>query len=172
MKYLLSLFFALCVQYASCDIDFLQWSSAHGKTYKSEEEVFYRHGVFYKNMKEVDRRNSLGRSFKLALNKYADMDHKEFTHRIIHGYNSRKNYFRPHYDMVYNVQLSESVDWVSAGAVTPVKIKDNAVVVGPFQQPAPSKVHGFYQQGLWNLFPNNNWLIAVHHKEIKGVTEV
>ena len=121
MKYLLSLLFALCVQYASCDIDFLQWSSAHGKTYKSEEEVFYRHGVFYKNMKEVDRRNSLGRSFKLALNKYADMDHKEFTHNIIHGYNVRKNYFRPHYDVIPNVQLSESVDWVSAGAVTPVK---------------------------------------------------
>ncbi len=122
MNLLFFTFLALFTQYASCDIDFLEWSSKHKKVYKSEEEAFYRHSIFYKNLKEIERRNTMGRSFSLKTNKYADMDSKEFQHSLIHGYSPRKNYFRQHYSTFESVgALAESIDWVSAGAVTPVK---------------------------------------------------
>ena len=114
-------FLALFAQHVSCDIDFLEWSSKHTKNYKSEEETFYRHSVFYKNLKEIERRNSLERGFRLAINKYADLDWKEFQYSAIHGYNPRKNYFRHQYAPLEYSGLAESIDWVSAGAVTPVK---------------------------------------------------
>ncbi|CAH1165020.1 unnamed protein product [Phyllotreta striolata] len=87
--------------------------------------------IFMENSHKVAKHNKLYAmglvSYKLGMNKYADLLHSEFTH-LLNGFNKSKNllggqdmddsvtFIKP-----ANVQLPDEVDWRVKGAVTPVK---------------------------------------------------
>lgn len=111
-----------------------QWDSfkvTHQKNYESQTEEKYRMKIFMDNAHKVAKHNkmyALGLvSYKLGINKYADLLHHEFIH-VMNGFNKTKTLmlgdtasqaikFIP----PANVELPENVDWREKGAVTKVK---------------------------------------------------
>lgn len=98
---------------------FTRWMFEHSKHYSTSLEMTYRYSVFSQNYAIINERNEMGRSFKLGLNKYADLTNEEFMARnVIHTSSHRTKVYA--IDEIDHV-LPDSVDWVEKGAVTPVK---------------------------------------------------
>lgn len=89
--------------------------------------------IFMDNAHKVAKHNKLYAqgvvSYKLGLNKYADMLHHEFVHTL-NGFNKSvgNSVLKSGYEddgvtfiEPANVQLPDSVDWREKGAVTPIK---------------------------------------------------
>lgn len=88
--------------------------------------------IFMDNSHKVAKHNKLYEkglvTFKLAVNKYADLLHHEFV-SILNGFNKTKNSILKGNDLEdsvtfiapANVKIPDSVDWRDQGAVTPVK---------------------------------------------------
>ena len=104
-----------------------EFKKAHGKSYESEEEERLRFTVFHvnKNMiNEHNRRYELGQhSYKLKLNKFADLMTEEFA-AMVNGYRQHQKVrgeAPTHLPLASEVKLPTSIDWRTKGAVTPVK---------------------------------------------------
>jgi len=115
-----------------------QWGSfklAHKKKYASETEERFRMKIYMENAHKVAKHNQLYElglvSYKLKVNKWADMLHHEFIHTV-NGFN--RTGVKENGEQVYNnveeaitfispanVKLPDSVDWRDQDAVTPVK---------------------------------------------------
>jgi cathepsin L len=113
-----------------------EWKSfklEHRKHYQDETEERFRLKIFYENKHKIAKHNQLyaaGKvSYKLGLNKYADMLHHEFK-QTMNGFNytqyktlramgsalSGVTFITP-----AHVTLPKAVDWRTKGAVTSVK---------------------------------------------------
>lgn len=118
------------VHYKDLDIDekhmgqFRQWKHSHKKSYSSYEEELARYIIFRNNMNEIYRRNGMNRTVLLSPNVHMDLTLSEFQSRYL-GY---KGHASTGFSMVRKHSLRgeiqdipSSVNWVTAGAVTPVK---------------------------------------------------
>jgi KDEL-tailed cysteine endopeptidase len=118
---------ALCLIAAVCatpDYEgaFVNWMTQFGKSY-APEEFFYRFDVFKKNFDFVEAHNALNTTWKVELNKFADLSSAEFK-IIYNGYKPelRRGTRTPSLsDLRVGAYPSGSLDWVSKGAVTGIK---------------------------------------------------
>lgn len=105
------------------------WLVKHGKAYNALGEKEKRFEIFKDNLKFVDQHNSAGNpSYKLGLNKFADLSNEEFRagylgtrmdeKRRLLGARAPKS---ERYLFKDGDDLPESVDWREKGAVAPVK---------------------------------------------------
>ncbi|GMI90007.1 hypothetical protein like AT2G27420 [Hibiscus trionum] len=105
-----------------------QWMDAYGRKYESNSEKERRLNIFKANLEYIESFNKVGnKSFKLGLNKFADMTHDEFiaTHT---GYKMLDNpkMSKPTSFLYENVSdTPSSFNWNDQGAVTPVKDQGN-----------------------------------------------
>ncbi|CAO1331127.1 unnamed protein product [Diamesa serratosioi] len=115
-----------------------EWSSfkaQHGKNYASEIEERFRMKIFMENRHKIAKHNQKFAdktvTFKLGVNKYADMLPHEFVNTL-NGYNRtqsdlnmRLSSKRLEESVTFieaaNVQAPSEADWRLKGAVTPVK---------------------------------------------------
>ncbi|CAH2046261.1 unnamed protein product [Thlaspi arvense] len=107
-----------------------EWMAKHGRIYADVKEKNYRYVVFKRNVERIERLNSVptGRTFKLAVNQFADLTNEEFR-SMYTGYKgdsllssqSEKKTTSFRYQNVSSGALPKSVDWRKKGAVTPIK---------------------------------------------------
>ncbi|XP_037085227.1 procathepsin L-like [Pollicipes pollicipes] len=109
---------------------FEEWESfkqEHGKSYGSPEEENLRFSIFHSNKKMIDEHNERHRrgehSFSLKINQFADLLGEEFV-ATMNGYQQHKKVHgqgATHLRLASEIQLPDSMDWRTKGAVTPVK---------------------------------------------------
>jgi cathepsin L len=112
------------------------WKVKHDKSYDTAEEDDFRMKVFTENKYRIAKHN-VGRhlghhNYTLEMNNYGDMLPHEFK-GLMNGHRSQlllnstggllgsKVLERPIFIQPANVELPESVDWRTLGAVTPIK---------------------------------------------------
>jgi len=85
----------------------------------SDEEHSSRFSTFVANDAKITKHNAKGKSWTLGHNEFSDMTEAEFSAARINGYKASQ---RPkNYATATNAAVADAVDWVAAGAVTPVK---------------------------------------------------
>lgn len=111
-----------------------EWSAyklTHRKIYESDTEEKFRMKIFMENRHTIAKHNQryeMGLvSYKLGVNKYADMLHHEFV-RTLNGFNRTNQLYqgtRREVGVTFippaNVKVPDQVDWRESGAVTDVK---------------------------------------------------
>jgi len=116
---LLVLFAAACFA-TVVDKEFLGWMDKYGKVYANVEDSSYRYNVWLGNKAFVEAWNAEGHTSTVELNKFADMTIEEFRNYyngvVIKGPHDNKNT-----EVLPQVELPATVNWVTAGAVTGVK---------------------------------------------------
>jgi len=105
---------------------FHEWSVVNGRTYLTPTERDYRESVYKMNVRKIARHNNRRLSWKMGVNKFADMTKKEFSEVYLNNgyYNETTRPVRDYnwyYAFVNPSTLPSSVDWTTKGAVTPVK---------------------------------------------------
>jgi len=99
--------------------EFTQWVSEHQKAYTADQ-FFYRFGVFRKALDLIRNHNSKGLSWTMGLNQFADMTSEEFS-AYVGQFPPNVPSTAAEFIVDPSVEAPDSVDWIAAGAVTPVK---------------------------------------------------
>jgi len=100
---------------------FDHWCAKYGKTYDSPAEKEYRVGVYYTNMVFIHTSNTATTSYTLAVNGFADLTVEEFL-EMYTGLNVTPTKMTERKERkLQAASVNETVDWVSAGAVTAIK---------------------------------------------------
>lgn len=113
------------------------YKAAHGKVYRSADEEMRRFTIFSENLDFIERSNSGNASYTLGVNRFTDLTNLEFETRLFHSDWRHKqplarfkaagvgSYLGRHLPRVPSLDLPSFVDWVSQGAVTPVRDQGN-----------------------------------------------
>lgn len=99
---------------------FNDWRITHNKIYNTPKELVFRLAIFYKNYLMVKSSNEINQSYKLGLNKFSDMTQKEFKAKYL-GLQDMEGINRAKIYADIPETNEDEVNWVSKGAVTPVK---------------------------------------------------
>ena len=99
---------------------FADWKKTHNKVYGTPKEHVFRLGAFYKNYLQIVSSNEINTSFKLGLNKFSDMTPEEFRAKYL-GLQNMEGQNRAKFYADIPTTNDDSVNWVTQGAVTPVK---------------------------------------------------
>jgi len=97
-----------------------------GKTYNSEDEELERKEVFSENYVWISQHNDAGvAKYSLGVNQFADLTNSEWSatyNRAVPPSADHSKDDLPYLGQVEEkLELADSIDWVSRGAVTPVK---------------------------------------------------
>jgi C1A family cysteine protease len=97
-------------------MEFVNFIAEHGKHYGTTEEFDFRLEQFSANIKKIRAHQS--ETSTVGINKFADLTHNEY--RRLLGYRAQDKPARRN-EKTFPTANADSVDWVAAGAVTPVK---------------------------------------------------
>lgn len=104
-----------------------QWLARHGKTYNGIGEKDRRFEIFKDNLNFIDQHNMGNRTYKLGLNRFADLTHDEYKSMFLGTRIDAKRRFvkskaaSQRYVARPGDRLPVAVDWRKKGAVAPVK---------------------------------------------------
>jgi len=101
---------------------FDQWMTEHGKVYATAEEFGMRFRNFQESLYRIERKNSLSKTAKYALNKFSDLSTAEFKatylmKNSVHNPNGGRNVLKPK----AIDSLPDTFDWRDNKVVSPVK---------------------------------------------------
>jgi len=103
---------------------FAHFMHKFGKTYSTASERAARFATFAKNFARIEAHNAQGKSFKLGINEFADMEPEEFATSHFGMKEGTRAWSGLPYlgrDPYSGAELPSAVDWVSKGAVTDPK---------------------------------------------------
>jgi len=98
------------------------FTTKHHKTYK-HDEVYYRYKIFKKNVDFIDETNAKKLTYKVGINKFADLTSEEFQTYFMGSRVDSTKHIRTGDAFVIpsGFKAPSSVNWTAAGAVTGVK---------------------------------------------------
>ena len=97
-------------------VQYMQYVAEYGKSYETIDEFYSRMSLFMKTDSLINEHNANENSFKLGHNKFSDFT--DYERKQILGYIIPDEFIEPVWLEPAN---TESVNWVTAGAVSPVK---------------------------------------------------
>jgi len=101
------------------ELEFTRWVGEYEKAYTTDQ-FFYRYGVFRKALDTIRNHNSKGLSWEMGLNQFADMTSEEFSAYVGQFPQPARSNAVP-FESSRDFVAPTSIDWITAGAVTPVK---------------------------------------------------
>jgi len=105
----------------SYELAFHGWMSSFNRTYSSEVEQKIRLEIFKDNIDKINKHNVEGHTWTMGVNQFADMTQHEFASKML-GYKGRAaDYVSPKVHTYNGEKLTGAVNWITKGAVTPVK---------------------------------------------------
>jgi len=108
---------------ASSDSDSWEaFKGKYGKVYNGDEEDAHRQ-TFEANKALIEEQNAKGESLKFGINQFTDLNQEQYRAAAGLGYIAPQEYMGAHLgEHVHDGSaLADSVNWVTSGAVTPVK---------------------------------------------------
>lgn len=104
------------------------WLAKHGKAYNGLGEKERRFQIFKDNLRYIDDHNAKNLSYKLGLNRFADLSNDEYRStflgtktraqkRRLSNRNTKSDRYAPR----VGESLPDSVDWRKEGVVNPIK---------------------------------------------------
>lgn len=106
------------------------WLVKHGKSYNALGERERRFEIFKDNLRFIEEHNAVNRTYKVGLNRFADLTNEEYRSRYLGRRDETRRGLRAsrvsdRYSFRAGEDLPESVDWREKGAVVPVKDQGN-----------------------------------------------
>lgn len=101
---------------------FHDWASEHEVSFINTAHEYKTFSTWVENDKYIDTINSQNMTYTLGHNQFSGLDTNEFAQYLgFAEYNLDSSYLRGSSTSLLETDPAESVDWVKAGAVTPVK---------------------------------------------------
>uniref|UniRef100_A0A5B7CFU0 Actinidain n=1 Tax=Davidia involucrata TaxID=16924 RepID=A0A5B7CFU0_DAVIN len=101
------------------------WLVRHGKSYNAIGEKEKRFEIFKDNLRFIDEHNAENRTYKVGLNRFADLTNEEYRSMFLGGRMERKKRLASpksdRYAFRSGEELPVAADWRKNGAVAPVK---------------------------------------------------
>ena len=104
---------------SNIELKFMNYLSAWGKQHETVEEFLTRLEYFAEIDGDIEAHNATESSFKLGHNQFSDWSPVEYKQML--GYKPEMHMPRTYAQFDESVVNRGGVDWISAGAVTPVK---------------------------------------------------
>lgn len=155
---------------------FTEFKLAHNKQYASPKEEVYRRTVFFTNLNKINEHNKRFDqglvSYKLGLNKFADMTNEEFKQmrgrkvRPIIG--DEDGIPTTEYVPPENASIPDSFDWRPQGAVTPIKDQGQCGGCWAFSVTGSLEGQYFLKNGELKSFSEQNLIDCSHEDPNSG----
>jgi hypothetical protein len=102
------------------EFEFINFISNHGRSYGTKEEYEYRFNLFKQVYEDIMNHDAENEGYTKGINKFSDYSDYEFEK--LKGYKPELRQSDEHVLTYFSeVGNPSSVNWVTAGAVTPVK---------------------------------------------------
>merc|ERR1719476_328825 len=104
----------------AADFEFIRYVSEYGKSYGTRSEFEFRNAQFKETLAKIEAHNSSNdATHTVGINHMADWTHEEYKRLL--GYKPVVGLARPEAPILSEENLADEVNWVTKGAVTPVK---------------------------------------------------
>jgi C1A family cysteine protease len=105
---------------ATYEKEFLDFIGKYNKVYSNDDEASARFAIFADNMAYIDAHNAEGHSYTLGMNEFTDLTWEEFSSTHL-GFIPEVTEPVNQVNLDGLITVPSSIDWISRGAVTPVK---------------------------------------------------